>query len=121
MGNGLTHRSPSLSGRRFHFDGRRITLNDFNRRRPQKGSSDLREKREQTKFDKWLEEKQRAVEKVNLILDPSPSRNELDPVEVLIVAVDRYMVCVEFQNLVTDNDGGTWWIQKSSIVGAAGA
>lgn len=97
-------------------------MNDFNKRRPQKGSFELREKREQTKFDKWLEEKQRTVKKVKLVLDSSPvSTDTLDVVSALIVTVDRYMVCVEFQDQIFENDDATWWIQKSNIVGAADA
>lgn len=95
-------------------------MNNSQERQARRGGSNLREKREQTKFDKWLEEKQRTVEKVTLVLDPSPYQNdELEQIPVLIVAVDRYMICVEFQHQISEHDGATWWIPKDSIKGAS--
>lgn len=96
-------------------------------RSPKAARQAARETREQTKFDKWLEECAFKGEIVCLVLDPSPfATDTLNEVPARIILVDRYMIRVEFQ---THNDehgvkntyteGKFWWIPKDSIKGAA--
>jgi hypothetical protein len=86
-----------------------------------------REIREQTKFDKWLEECAFKSQTTILVLDPSPfATDTLNEVPARILVVDRYMICVEFQEYINDegvrntyDKGNIWWIPKDSIKGAA--
>ncbi len=80
----------------------------------------MREVRERTKFDKWLDARKIGREPIQLVLEFSPvNPEELEIVTARVTEVDRYMIQVQFLDPVSVTDEEYWWIPKDSIKGAA--
>lgn len=71
------------------------------------------------KFDRWLEERSSLHDPVvlNFHEEPVPGVGTVD-VLARIITVDRYFIAVEFNSLVSEVNGGTWWIDKANIKAA---
>jgi hypothetical protein len=75
-----------------------------------------REKREQTKFDKWLEERKEKGEPILVLLSFHPYLDDFKAVKANVLEVDRYMVRLDFTDLrLEDTPETAWWIPKDSI------
>jgi|SRR5262245_30548757 len=73
-----------------------------------------RERREQTKFDKWLVKAKEGGIRLHMVTDDSAPYDTTDYL-VLVIEVDRYMVCLKLLEFANEEDPAVWWIPKDSI------